>query len=524
MDKKTVQDFINTHVEIIKPIFKSSRIAYWNATKTGKEEYYKEYENLQKESEKIFNDKSKFEQLKKFLTIKLNPLLKRQVEILYLSFLASQGDISLLNNIIELSTKIEKEFNTYRAKIDGKSYTDNEIKEILKNEKDSKKLKEAWEASKKQGQLVEKDVLTLVKLRNKLAKSLGFDNYYSFSLHIGEQSENQVFNIFNNLNTLSETAFKKAKEEIDTSLSKEYNLKIADLKPWHYKNLFFQEPPETNIDFDEYYPSNTLKISEKFYKNIGMPVEDILERSDLFERENKYQHAYCMDLDREGDIRSMMNIVDNEKWMETILHELGHAVYWKYINKDLPFILREVPHTLTTEAIAQLFGRQSKNISFIRKYSGKEVNESSAEIRKSLQFRELIFSRWSQVMLNFEFQMYKNPEQNLNKLWWSLVKKYQLINFERDFPDWASKIHLVSSPAYYHNYLLGELLASQIHNHICKAILHQPLENTDYNSKEISKFLIDKIFYSGSTYSWDKHIEVSLGEKLNPKYWVEEFC
>ena len=38
----------------------------------------------------------------------------------------------------------------------------------------------------------------------------------------------------------------------------------------------------------------------------------------------------------------------------------------------------------------------------------------------------LIFSRWCQVMLRFEKAMYENPDQDLNKLWWDLVEKYQL--------------------------------------------------------------------------------------------------
>ncbi len=29
-------------------------------------------------------------------------------------------------------------------------------------------------------------------------------------------------------------------------------------------------------------------------------------------------------------------------------------------------------------------------------------------------------------------------------------------------PDWAAKIHMTGAPVYYHNYLLGELIASQL--------------------------------------------------------------
>ena len=128
-------------------------------------------------------------------------------------------------------------------------------------------------------------------------------------------------------------------------------------------------------------------------------------------------------------------------------------------------------------------------------------------------------------MVNFEMKMYEHPDQNLNKLWYDLIKKYQLIDFERDKPDWASKIHIATSPAYYHNYMLGELYASQINNYITKNILKQKnAKNLDYGDKEIGNYLISKIFSPGTKYPWNELIKYSTGEELNLKYWVKEFC
>ncbi len=57
-------------------------------------------------------------------------------------------------------------------------------------------------------------------------------------------------------------------------------------------------------------------------------------------------------------------------------------------------------------------------------------------------------------MLRFEMGLYQQPDQDLNKLWWDLVEKYQNIRRPpaRDYEaaDWASKIHVVSAPVYYH--------------------------------------------------------------------------
>jgi len=66
----------------------------------------------------------------------------------------------------------------------------------------------------------------------------------------------------------------------------------------------------------------------------------------------KNPHAFTISIDREFDVRVLENIRANVKWLETTLHEYGHAVYDKYIDKSLPFILREPSHIFTTEAVA----------------------------------------------------------------------------------------------------------------------------------------------------------------------------
>src|SRR3954463_8632124 len=92
-----------------------------------------------------------------------------------------------------------------------------------------------------------------------------------------------------------------------------------------------------------------------------------------------------------------------------------------------------------------------------------------------LRYQLLIFSRWCQVMLRFEKGMYEDPDQDLNKLWWDLVEKYQLLTRPagRSAPDYASKIHIVVAPVYYHNYMMGELFASQVHHAIAKEVYRE---------------------------------------------------
>jgi peptidyl-dipeptidase A len=377
--------------------------------------------------------------------------------------------------MVDLSTKLEKNFSTFRGAIRGEKVTDNQIKEILKTEMDLLERKDAWLASKQVGPAVAADLIQLVKLRNEAARKVGFDNYHTLSLTVSEQDVKELDRIFDELYELTNGPFAELKAELDGVLAAKYGVAVEELRPWHYHDPFFQETPLVyELDLDAYYEDKDVKeLAVKFYDGIGLPVESILARSDLYEREGKNPHAFCTDIDKEGDVRILCNLKNNEQWMETMLHELGHGVYDKYHYPEVPYLLREPAHIFTTEAIAMLFGRLSRNAVWMQRMlelSDEQRVEIEKVSGKYATLKQLIFVRWAMVMYDFEKRLYANPDQDLNSLWWEMVGKYQLVNKPegRAEPDWAAKIHFTIAPVYYHNYVLGELLASQLHHRGCE--------------------------------------------------------
>jgi peptidyl-dipeptidase A len=130
-------------------------------------------------------------------------------------------------------------------------------------------------------------------------------------------------------------------------------------------------------------------------------------------------------------------------------------------------------------------------------------------------------------MLRFEKGMYENPDQDLNKLWWDLVEKYQLIKPPpgRSAPDYASKIHVAVTPVYYHNYMMGELFASQVHHAICRDVYQgaDPTQVTYVNNKGVGDFMKKRVFEPGRTLSWNELTKYATGEELTPKYFAMDF-
>ena len=533
--KETELDkFITAHIEKVKPMAKEVSLASWEAANSGKPEDYDKVSELTLNVRRVYSNPQDFAFLKdaKETGQVRNAVLARQLDVLYNSYLESQIEPQLLKKIVDLGTKIEKNFSTFRSTIDGKKVTDNEIKEILKTETDSGKRKQAWLAGKQVGAEVADDIIQLVKLRNEAAKKLGFDNYHTLSLATAEQDVKELDRIFEQLYELTNEPYAKLKTELDRILADNCGVLVTELMPWHYHDPFFQETPMVyDLDLNVYYEDKDVKeLATRFYAGIGLPVESILANSDLYEREGKNPHAFCTDIDREGDVRILCNLKNNESWMETILHELGHAVYDKYHDRQVPFLLRRPVHVFTTEAIAMFFGRLSRNPAWMQQMLGL-TDRQRAEIERVssryAQLKQLIFARWDMVMYNFEKQLYANPGQDLNSLWWRMVEKYQLVKRpqSRNEPDWAAKIHFTIAPCYYHNYMLGELLASQLHNHITGKILKlESDENLSYiGRRELGGFLREKVFEAGAVYHWNEMIKRATGEHLTPKYFVGQF-
>jgi len=528
-------NFIKKHDSILIPLYKQVTLASWDAALSGKAEDFKKAEEMNLKMMALYSSK---ESLKKLEEIKISGLisdsmLNRQLDVLYRSFLMAKADTEKLNTMIRMGTVIEQKYGNFRTEIKGKKLSDNDVEDILRNSKDIKYQKEVWEAQKKIGRVVAEDVIKLVKLRNEVAKDLGFRNYHEMSLTLSDQDPREVSKLFDELDSLTRNAFAQVKGDIDNYFIKYYNLKSKDeLMPWNYQNRFFQEAPKIyNLDIDKFYKDKKLdSLTLTFYDGIGLPVDDMLKMSDLFERPGKNQHAFCTDIDNEGDVRVLCNIKPNSIWMNTMLHEFGHAVYDKNIDRNLPFILRDPAHTFTTEAIAMMFGRFSSNPQWIKDMMGisdEEKLKIADNCFKNLRLEQLVFSRWTQVMYRFEKEMYLNPDQDLNKLWWDLAEQYQLLKRPagRDEPDWATKIHIATYPCYYHNYLLGELLASQLYYYIVKNIV----KSQDYKFQsfvgkpEIGIYLKEKIFMPGARWYWNEMIEKATGEKLTAKYYAEQF-
>ena len=240
-------------------------------------------------------------------------------------------------------------------------------------------------------------LVKLAKLRNAAARSLGFENFWDMEIRLQEHDPPHILAVFGELERLTREPFRQAKAEIDRARAARFGVLPDALWPWHYDNPFFQDaPPSDQVDLNEFYQGKTkeqiVEIARVFYRGIGLPAEEVLRHSDLFEREGKDQHAFCTSIDRSGDVRTLCNIKPTAEWMDTILHELGHAVYELGIDPALPYVQRMPAHAFTTEGVAMLCGALGKNPTWLVACAGADPQR--VQQRASAILERVVASNW----------------------------------------------------------------------------------------------------------------------------------
>lgn len=529
------KQFVARYEKTVRPLEVEVSRLWWNANVSGKDEDYKAKEDAENRLDQMLSDPKTFAELKAIHESRVaDPVLAREIHVLYLGYLAKQLDPELLQQMVAKSNTVEKTFSRFRAQVKGKKLTDNEVREVLHKSSSSADRRATWEASKVVGQLIEPDLKALVKLRNTGARKLGFQDFHVMQMALGEQSQEQVLKLFDELDVLTRAPFHAAKAEIDALLAKNCGITVDEIRPWHYHDPFWQESPAVfgnRAATDAIYAQVDIpKVCREFYAGIGLPIDDVLKRSDLYEKPGKNPHAFCTDIDREGDVRVLCNIVPNRMWLATLLHELGHATYSsKNIPRSVPYVLRGDAHTLCTEGVAMMFERFADSSQWLTAMGitvpdPQGFDTAAAKLRRN---KLLVFSRWCQVMLRFEKEMYAHPDQDLNRLWWDLVEKYQEIKRPegRNLPDYASKIHIVAAPVYYHNYMMGELFASQVHHAIARQVLRgvDPAQAFYVGNRAVGEFMRERVFKPGRTVDWNQLTRYATGEDLNAKAFAADF-
>jgi peptidyl-dipeptidase A len=525
----------------IEPLEIDANEATWEAERTGAAAAFDRVEALRARVMTRLADRDEFRRAGELLAEsdggEIAPDLRRQVFRWRNRLAANQVDASTIARLARDEAELVRQYNGFRARLGDKTVTDNEIDRILHEERSSAAVEAAWRASKAISRYTGEDggtlpvaekLRALVRLRNDAARQIGFPNAYRAHLELGELEQEWLYSMLDLLERETRPRFEAWKRGFDGELAQRFGIAVPELRPWHYRDRFFQLPPPEG-DHAELDPAlagrDIVALAIESFDDLGFDIRPIVERSDLFpgdpETSRKCQHAFCLSIDAPRDVRVLCNITTDQRWMGTTLHEFGHGIYGSSLDPSLPFVLRDDPHTLCNEAIALLMERHMLDAGWLERVlelDSAAAREVAIKGRRRLAIRHLVFTRWVLVMCHFERALYENPDRDdLGVLWWDLVERFQQVR--RPSPDhrdddWAAKIHFVGHPAYYQNYLIGEVFGAQLECAVERECGAFP------GNREAGAFLRERMFRRGATLSWRDLIASLSGQQLDPSFYL----
>lgn len=485
----------------------------WNFYINSTDRNLEKMTKAQDEYSKLFQDKKTYEKFKNVDTSTLNKHEKKQLKNILKDFEEELNSGKELKALRDKENEIAQKYNSYVPIIFGKEVSRTEIRTILKNEQNPEIRKEAYYANLKGADLIAEDLKEFVKMRNTYAQNKGYKTYFEYKLKEDYEVE------LNELKTLLDDVYNESKDLIKKIILKQQKklknaFKTEKLKPYHY-GFLTKLNPEKKVNNCIKTKEQVVEISKNAYKNMGWDVDKLLAEKkltfDLFPRSGKNTHGFCFDIDAGLDARILANLTNNETSIDTLNHEMGHCVYTLGISRDLTFLDRST-YPAMTEAIAMMMGDLDKRENILKDIVPEKDLEKFKEYFKE---QEACFIAHSQLLINFEKQMYEKPEQDLKKLWHKLKVKYQFRDKREELDNgWASIPHFLSHPAYYQNYFRATLIKAQIYNY-----LKSQLGNITENSNT-AEFLNKKLFNLGTSLEENELIKKLTGKKLSTEDFV----
>lgn len=533
---------IDEYVSKYKPLDLEGRAAWFKYGTTGDKKASDKEAAMQMEIRKLNSDKMRFAKLKELFDARKkidDPLIRRQIELLYLGHLPNQISEDKLKKLTELEKSLKEKFNDYQPIVDGKKLSPVDVDHILADSKDSAYLEKVWKAKYSVGPTIEKDYRDLVKLRNEIARDLGYNNALDLAAEVSEMNLKMLDKFYADVANASDKAFQRLKDEyIDPRLAERYAIKVSELRPWHYQNAFFQEAPNAifgKVDLDELYKkvdaNKAIKQTEDFYASMGIDVASIVKRSSLFPKPGKNPHAvaWALDLNNPDSSVLIMNLPNPPKDVKasevsTMVHELGHDVnYTASIgNEELSYLLKDV--SMLTEAFAMLMEQQTQTSDWFKKLGvpADKATETSDAVALIDYVDQLLFLHWSSTIYCFEKNFYNNPDQDIGDLWWSCKGKNQLETRPEGWknPDALAKYHIPNvSPLYYSNYAIGRVANVQFGEIFASKINENPRGASYFDKKNLGEWMMSDFLAQGQRYKWDDDIKRTTGKPLSVDAW-----
>lgn len=510
--ERLFKHFLNRHINRVKPIHKKYNEAIW-ATYSGKSsfsdlleksrmtdslykvageppEYYKSLLN------NVYDNTTDFEILMKIKKSGLifDSLLKRQFVKVFREYIYIQ------NNWKESENRKAKLFEQFfELKKNDAAFWDS-----IMNTK-SNNARNEW--IDRYAKLTE-DYRNMIKAMNNEATHLGYQNFYELNMDFNGVDYLNIDKMISLIERETNGDYQQLLAISQQDICKQFNIKKEQIGTKHYNYSVQQMMVPYNWD-KTFTKEEVLEIIHRFFAYGDYDISDIWANSDIWYNEKKVEQSFffCADLDKK-EYRVYADIKPSTLGIYTLLHEIGHAVHYKSVDNNIPYMLKD-PHIISTEAVAIYFNDKLYHSKTLRSMMRLPESPDSDYYEDFSDPMRLMFLRKMLRNIQFEKQIFENPNQDFNKLWWSLNERYLLYatKYEEQSPDWISNQHIINANGGYLFYLFAFAVSAQLEAYFPDDVIGP----------------VKGFMRYGDAMCWNDLLKQSTGEELNLNYLFNSY-
>ncbi|KAK9843964.1 hypothetical protein WJX81_000584 [Elliptochloris bilobata] len=409
------------------------------------------------------------------------------------------------------------------------------LRNLARTSPDERLRKACYEGLRTIGAHVVKPFCEIVKLRNRLAKLCGAEDFYDYTVKQAEGfSKRELFKMLAPLEERTRPLTAAARAALAAS-------KGADaLEPW---NLSYALSGDVERELDPYFPfEGAVDAWARCFAALDIKYRGATMRLDLCDRPGKYSNGFChwpQVAWRRPDgawVPSAANFTSlatpsavgsGKTALVTLLHEGGHAAHFANIDQATPLASQERAPTSVAYAENQSMFLDSLagDAAWLARYalSREGARVPWALVEKSLRATHPYAVFAVRGMLSvpfFEKALYELPEERV-------TPEEVLVLAERtevDVEGGPSPRPLMSVPhplsgescCYYHGYVLAEMSVQQTRAHFLRkygALVDRP---------EVGRDLAEVYWRPGNTEPFLGLVEKLTGTPLSADAWVAQ--
>ncbi len=383
--------------------------------------------------------------------------------------------------------------------------------------------------------LLSNGFIELVKLRNKFARSLGYNTFFDYSIEKTEQmSTSQLFAILDDFEAQTRTNHL-------TSIAQLAKNKGADAIKGH--NFVFSFSGDAMRDLDPYVPfSQSLRRWVESFGRLNISYSAAELTLDLLDRKGKYPNGFCHGpvpsfYDQNNWIAAKVNFTSNAKpdqvgsgydGINTLFHEGGHAAHFSNVKMNAPCFSQEFAPTSMAYAETQSMFCDSllNDADWLKQYAKDAHNQPVPDnIIKSMVDARQPFRAYAErsilVVPYFERALYLLAEEaltieSITKLARDTEKR--ILGLEASPRPLMAVPHLLSdeSACSYQGYLLANMAVYQTRAYFTEKFGYL----TD--NPEIGPLLAKHYWHDGNHVNHNTTIQRLTGEGFNAKFLADE--